>query len=50
MRLEQLKYVVEIYHTHSLSQAAKTSRCLSRRFLMRWPPWRRNGASSSFTA
>lgn len=23
MRLEQLKYVVEIYHTHSLSQAAK---------------------------
>ena len=23
MRLEQLKYVAEIYHTHSLSQAAK---------------------------
>ncbi len=23
MRLEQLKYIVEIYHTHSLSQAAK---------------------------
>lgn len=23
MRLEQLKYVIEIYHTHSLSQAAK---------------------------